>query len=66
MNIPPDINNSTREHREAYIKYRFRCISNCESCGNCVILHGRDAEEVYSEYIDGQKSFIEVSRSLNG
>ena len=58
MSIPPDINNSTREQREAYIKHRFRCISHCELCGNRVVLHGREAD-------NGQKSFVEVSRSLN-
>ena len=65
MSIPPDINNSTREQREAYIKHRFRCISNCALCGNCVVLHGREADDAYAEYINGQKSFVEVSRSLN-
>lgn len=65
MNTPPDINDSSREQREAYIEQRFRCISNCESCGNCAILHGREAEDVYSDYIDGKKSFREVLISLN-
>ena len=27
----PDIENSTKEEREEYIRNRFRCISDCES-----------------------------------
>ena len=62
MNTPPDINDSSREQREAYIEQRFRCISNCELCGNCAILHGREAEDVYSELYRRQEI---VQRSVD-
>jgi len=57
----PEIHNSTREERIAFILEAFKCISNCETCGNCQFLRNRDAEEVYQEYIDGTKSFREVT-----
>lgn len=59
--IAPDINSSTRAEREAFLKEEFKCISNCEMCGNCQFLHNRDAEEVYKEYLEGKKSFREVT-----
>ena len=62
----PDISQSTREERLHYVKQRFRCIANCETCGNCAILRGADAEDAYADYIEGRKSFVEVSMALRG
>lgn len=58
---PPDIHDSTREERERYVREKWRCLANCEICGKCSILHGRDAEEVYRDYIDGIRTYMEVS-----
>ncbi|MGM9802896.1 MAG: hypothetical protein ACI308_01830 [Muribaculaceae bacterium] len=60
----PNIDNSTRSERLEYVRRRFRCIANCESCGNCAFLHGRDAEEAYADYIEGQCSFVEASMNI--
>ena len=62
----PDIDKSTREERLEFVTRRFRCIANCETCGNCAILRGRDAEEAYADYIEGRKSFAEASMALRG
>ena len=61
MNTAPDIKESTIEERREYIKNRYPCISDCDMCGLCKVLRGKDAETAYKEYIDGEKSFLEVS-----
>ena len=60
----PEISNSTRKEREQYIQKRFRCIGDCELCGNCKILHGKDAEEAFVEYIEGRVSFLDAAMEL--
>ncbi len=60
----PKIESSTREERLAYVREAFQCIGNCELCGKCKILHHRHAEEVYADYIDGKRSFVEISIEL--
>lgn len=58
---PPDIDNSTREERLDYIIDSFRCLADCDNCGQCQFLHGQNAVDVYKEYIDGVKTFREVT-----
>lgn len=60
----PDIESSTREERLAYVQDRWRCLCSCELCGKCSILKGRDAEIVYEEYIEGRKSYREVTLEI--
>jgi len=57
----PEISVSTREERLAFIKDEFRCLHNCEICGKCSFLKGREAEEIYKEYIEGTRSFKEIT-----
>ena len=61
MSNAPDITSSTQEERRLYIKERFPCIADCDMCGLCKVFRGKDAETAYKEYIDGEKSFLEVS-----
>ena len=61
MSNAPDITSSTQEERRRYIKERFPCIADCDMCGSCKVFRGKDAETAYKEYIDGEKSFLEVS-----
>lgn len=61
MAIAPDITNSTLEERRLFIKDRFPCIADCEMCGLCKVFHGKDAETVYDDYIQGKRTFMEVS-----
>ena len=61
MAVAPEINNSTIEERRLYIKDRFPCIADCDMCGLCKVFHGKDAETVYDDYIQGKRSFMDVS-----
>ena len=60
----PDIHNSTKEERLEYVLDKWRCCNNCEICGKCNILRGRDAEIVYEEYIEGRCSYMEITLKI--
>lgn len=57
----PDIHHSTREQREQYVIDTFRCISDCDNCGACQFLKGKAAEELYADFIDGKRSFRDIT-----
>ena len=57
----PDINNSSEEERRKYIKDRYPCIADCDMCGLCKVFRGKDAETAYADYINGERSFVEIS-----
>lgn len=59
---PPEIDKSSKEEREQYIKETFQCKGNCDICGFCAAYKGKSAEAVYKDYIEGKKNFIEASR----
>ena len=40
----PAIDQSTREERVAYVLDAWKCLHDCEMCGKCRILKGKDAE----------------------
>ena len=61
MGTAPEITASTPDERRAYIKMRFPCIADCDMCGLCKVFHGKDAETAYADYINGDRSFAEVS-----
>ena len=61
MNEAPDIFSSTVEERRVYIKQRFPCLADCDMCGLCRVFHGKDPENAYADYINGNRSFLEVS-----
>jgi hypothetical protein len=61
MRDAPDITNSTEEERREFIKRRFPCIADCDSCGLCQVFHGKDAQTAYDDYIVGVRSFMDVS-----
>lgn len=58
---PPDIEHSTREERRAYVVDAWKCLHDCESCGKCHILKGKDAETLYADYIEGLRPYIDVT-----
>ena len=62
----PDIEHSTREERLAYVREAWQCMHNCELCGKCHILKGRNPETLYAEYIEGKKSYREVTLEIRG
>ena len=61
---PPKIDNSTREERQAYVIDAWRCLHDCESCGKCCILRGRDAETLYADYIEGKRSYMDITLEI--
>ena len=65
MSTAPEITASTVEERRAFIKERFPCIADCDMCGLCAVFHGKDAETVYDDYIQGKRTFMEVSAEIN-
>lgn len=61
---PPNIDQSTKEERRAYVLDAWKCLNDCESCGKCRILLGRDPETLYADYINGTRSYIDVTLEI--
>lgn len=61
---PPPIEQSTQEARRAYVLDAWKCLHDCESCGKCRILKGKDAETLYADYIEGKCSYMDVTLEL--
>lgn len=62
--IPPDIRQSTEEERRAYVIEAWECMHDCELCGKCRILKGKDPETIYAEYIDGKRTYIDITLEM--
>lgn len=62
--MAPSIADSTREERLAYVRERYRCISDCDLCGLCKIFHGRDIEDALEDYIEGAEELRNVMMGL--
>ena len=60
----PKIEYSTPEERLEYVQDRWRCLCNCELCGKCNMLRGRNAENVYEDYIAGRRSYMDITLEL--
>ena len=58
----PDLKSSTIEERRQYIKNAFKCIADCDMCGLCTVLRGKDPELAYEDYIKGKRDFMAVSQ----
>ena len=56
---PPSIETSTREERQAYVREKWECMHNCELCGKCHVLKGRD-----EEILSGQRLPSDVCASI--
>ena len=61
---PPPIEQSTREERQAFVIDAWKCLHDCEMCGKCRILKGKDAEILYADYIEGRRSYIDVTLDI--
>ena len=61
---PPKIDNSTKEERRAYVMEFWKCLHDCEPCGKCRILKDRDAETLYADYIEGKRSYMEITLEI--
>ena len=60
----PKIENSTKEERQAYVIEAWNCLHDCEACGKCRIRTGRDAEILYADYIEGKRSYMDVTLEI--
>lgn len=60
----PLIENSTKEERRAYVLDAWKCLNDCETCGKCRILKGRDAETLYADYINGKRSYMDITLEI--
>ncbi len=61
---PPKIDNSTREERLAFVQDAWKCLHDCEACGKCHFLKGGDAEVLYTDYIEGKRSYIDITMEI--
>ncbi len=61
---PPAIENSTKDERQAYVREAWKCLHNCDECGKCRILKGRDAETLYADYIEGKRSYTDITLEI--
>ena len=57
----PAMDQSTREERVAYVLDAWKCLHDCEMCGKCRILKGKDAETLYADYIEGKRTYMDVT-----
>ena len=62
--LPPKIENSTQEERRAYVVNAWKCLHDCEACGKCRILKGKDAEVLYTDYIEGKRTYMDITLEL--
>lgn len=60
----PSIDRSSREERQAYVRERFQCISDCDQCGLCQLLRGASAEQALDDYIEGRRELKAVLMGL--
>lgn len=61
---PPKIDQSTRDERLAYVREAWKCLHDCELCGKCRILKGREAEILYEDYISGIRTYMDITLEL--
>ena len=62
--IPPKIEESSIDERRAYVLNAWKCLHDCETCGKCRILKGKDAETLYADYINGVRSYMDITLEL--
>ena len=52
------------KERLDYVLNEWRCLHNCELCGKCHILKGRSEEILYADYIDGKRSYMDITLEI--
>ena len=61
---PPKIENSTAYERKAFVQEAWKCLHDCESCGKCRVLKGKDPEILYADYINGTRSYMDITLEI--
>ncbi len=62
--IAPKIEESTKEERQAFVVDAWTCQHDCELCGKCRILKGKDPETLYADYIEGKRTYMDITLEL--
>lgn len=62
--VAPKIEQSTCEERKAYVLDSWKCLHNCEMCGKCYVLKGKDPETLYADYIDSKRSYMDITLEI--
>ena len=60
----PSIKDSTAEMRRAYVAEAWKCLHDCEMCGKCRVLRGREAEFLYADYLEGNREYMDVTKEI--
>ena len=60
----PNIESSTKEERLEYVLEKWKCLLKCELCGKCHILKGRNEELLYADYIEGKRSYMDITLEI--
>ena len=60
----PNIESSTREERLDYVLNGWRCLHNCEICGKCHVLKGRNEGMLYASYIEVKRSYMDITLEI--
>ena len=50
--------------RRAYVAEAWKCLHDCEMCGKCRVLRGREAEFLYADYIEGNREYMDVTKEI--
>ena len=61
---PPKIDSSSAEERRDFVLDAWKCLHCCDECGKCSILKGRDAETLYADYIEGKRSYMDITLQI--
>lgn len=61
---PPKIDSFSAEERRAFVLDAWKCLHCCDECGKCSILKGRDAETLYADYIEGKRSYMDITLQI--
>ena len=50
--------------RRQFVKEQWKCMNHCPSCGKCRILKGKDPEELYADFIDGKRTYMDITLEI--
>ena len=60
------VQDTTEEERKQYVHELFHCHhGDCENCGVCMIFKGKSPVDVFHDYIEGEKEFFEIAKTLH-
>ena len=47
-----------------YVLNEWKCLHNCELCGKCHVLKGRSETQLYADYIEGKRPYMEITLEI--